>query len=222
VRFGCLALLAGVVLALLLPWLFADVMATALLKLNLSPRAAAWIALGILFGGLVNVPVRRIERVISVPVEPWALFGFQRGWPTGESLRAYTIVAVNVGGCVIPTCLAGYEAWSLAPTGAAASLVAAVLVNVAVCYRLARPKRGIGILLPWLAPPALAAISAVLLAPEHATPIAFVSGTLGPLIGADLLHLREIERLETGMLSIGGAGTFDGIVLSGIVALYLA
>jgi uncharacterized membrane protein len=47
-------------------------------------------------------------------------------------------------------------------------------------------------------------------------------GVLGPLIGADLLHLRDIKTLETGIASIGGAGTFDGIVLSGIVADYLA
>jgi uncharacterized membrane protein len=45
---------------------------------------------------------------------------------------------------------------------------------------------------------------------------------LGPLIGADLLHLRDIEKIATGIASIGGAGTFDGIVLSGIVAAYLA
>jgi uncharacterized membrane protein len=45
---------------------------------------------------------------------------------------------------------------------------------------------------------------------------------LGPLIGADLLHIRDVEALETGIDSIGGAGTFDGIVLSGIVAAYLA
>jgi len=44
----------------------------------------------------------------------------------------------------------------------------------------------------------------------------------GPPIGADLLHLRDISTLETGVASIGGAGTFDGIVLSGIVAAYLA
>ncbi len=42
------------------------------------------------------------------------------------------------------------------------------------------------------------------------------------LIGADLLHLRDIEKLATGIASIGGAGPFDGIVLSGIVAPYLA
>lgn len=47
-------------------------------------------------------------------------------------------------------------------------------------------------------------------------------GVLGPLIGADLLHLRDIEAAESGVVSIGGAGTFDGIVLSGIIAAYLA
>ena len=48
------------------------------------------------------------------------------------------------------------------------------------------------------------------------------AGVLGPLIGADLLHLREIEKIATGVASIGGAGTFDGIILSGIMAAYLA
>jgi len=40
--------------------------------------------------------------------------------------------------------------------------------------------------------------------------------------GADLLYLREIKHSAVGMTSIGGAGTFDRIVLSGIVAAYLA
>ena len=53
-------------------------------------------------------------------------------------------------------------------------------------------------------------------------PVAFVAGVLGPVQGADLLHLKDIKRVSAGMLSIGGAGTFDGIVLSGIVAALLA
>jgi uncharacterized membrane protein len=81
---------------------------------------------------------------------------------------------------------------------------------------------GVGILVPGLVPPLAAALSALLLAPEQATPVAFIAGTFGPLVGADLLHLRRIERMGTGIVSIGGAGTFDGILLSGIVALYLS
>jgi uncharacterized membrane protein len=62
----------------------------------------------------------------------------------------------------------------------------------------------------------------MLLAPDIAPPVAFVVGVTGPLVGADLLHLRDIHLTETGVVSIGGAGTFDGIVLSGVVAAYLA
>jgi uncharacterized membrane protein len=49
-----------------------------------------------------------------------------------------------------------------------------------------------------------------------------VAGVVGSLVGADLLHLADVRRIGTGMASIGGAGTFDGIVLSGIIAAYLA
>ncbi len=76
--------------------------------------------------------------------------------------------------------------------------------------------------MPALVPAAVAAGTALLAAPTHATPVAFVAGVFGPLVGADLLNLRTVERVESGMVSIGGAGTFDGILLSAIVALYLA
>jgi uncharacterized membrane protein len=85
--------------------------------------------------------------------------------------------------------------------------------------RMAKPVQGIGIALPELIPPLLATICALSFAPDQAPPVAFVAGVLGPLIEADLLHLRDIEKIAA---SIGGAGTFDGIVLSGIVAAYLA
>ena len=55
-------------------------------------------------------------------------------------------------------------------------------------------------------------------------PVGYAVGVfvLGPLFGADLLHLRDFTRVSVGVLSIGGAGTFDGIVLSGMVAALLA
>jgi uncharacterized membrane protein len=61
-----------------------------------------------------------------------------------------------------------------------------------------------------------------MLAREIAPLIAFSSGVLGTLIGADLLHLNDIRKITTGVASIGGAGTFDGIVLSGFIATLLA
>jgi uncharacterized membrane protein len=221
-RLGYLPLAVALVLMLILPWVFADMMRTALLKLQIAPAIATLIVAGILMGSLINVPVKRIERHELMPVNPFALFGLGGFWQEIMRARRETIMAVNVGGCVIPASLASYEALLLARGGPFAALIAAVLLNVIVCYRLARPVRGVGILMPGMIPPLMAATSALLFAPEHATPVAFVTGTFGPLVGADLLHLREIERMETGMVSIDGAGTFDGIILSGIVALYLA
>jgi uncharacterized membrane protein len=52
--------------------------------------------------------------------------------------------------------------------------------------------------------------------------MAFISGTMGVLIGADLLHLDDIRKMGTPVASIGGAGSFDGIFISGIVAVLLA
>jgi uncharacterized membrane protein len=82
--------------------------------------------------------------------------------------------------------------------------------------------QGVGIVVPGLIPAFVAAASALILAPEQAPPVAFVAGVLGPLAGADLMHLRDGAKLGSGVISIGGAGTFDGIVLSGVVATYLA
>jgi len=125
---------------------------------------------------------------------------------------------------LIPTGLAIYELVYLAllsPSGLAAAAVGCA-ANIAVCYLIARPVPGVGILMPGVMSPIVAAGLALLLAPEMAAPVAFVSGVMGPLIGADLMHLKHIETSDIGVVSIGGAGTFDGIILSGIVAAYLA
>ena len=221
-RIGCLSLLLALLLMLMMPFVYADVVETALLKLHLSSQAAALVVLGILLGSLVNIPVARVQRQGTVPVDRLGLFGLA-GWrPEARRLQTETVVAVNVGGCLVPCGLAAYELSQLAKTDAIPALVAAVLLNVLVCYLVARPVRGVGIAMPGLIPPLVAATSAYLLAPAYATPVAFVAGTLGPLVGADLLHLRRIEEMDAGMLSIGGAGTFDGILLSGIVAVYLS
>jgi uncharacterized membrane protein len=95
------------------------------------------------------------------------------------------------------------------------------IVNVIVCYLIARPVAGVGIVMPGIVSP-VAAVLALLLASDIAPPVAFIIGVVGPLVGADLLHLRDLEVNAIGVVSVGGAGTFDGIVLSGIVAAYLA
>jgi uncharacterized membrane protein len=222
--FPLLSLFAFLLLVLLLPMLFGELMATSLVKLHLSPEAALLLMMAMIVGGLVNIPVKRIAHERMVPVHPLAIYGLGGLWPAMRRERRETIIAVNFGGCVIPTGLALYELLRLVAQGAPALLAVLVagIVNIAVCYFLARPVQGVGILLPGLVPAAVAAILALIFAPGEAAPVAYIAGVAGPLIGADLFHLKEIEQSTVGMASIGGAGTFDGIVLSGIVAAYLA
>jgi uncharacterized membrane protein len=190
----------------------------------LDPQTALFVIVGIFLGSVVNIPVKRLVRHEDVTVHPFPHFGFLDRWPQFQRVRRETIVAVNLGGCVIPTMVAIYEMFQLVMDSWTYLLAVglAVAINTTVCYRLARPVKGIGIAMPALVPPIVAVMSALVLAPDQAPPVAFIAGVLGPLLGADLLHLREIPRISTGMASIGGAGTFDGIVLSGILAAYLA
>jgi uncharacterized membrane protein len=92
----------------------------------------------------------------------------------------------------------------------------------AVCYFASRPVRGIGIGMPLFVAPFTAALTALLIAPESSAPLAYICGTMGVLLGADLLRLNDIRKIGTPVASIGGAGTFDGIYLTGIVAVLLA
>ena len=223
-RIGCLPVFLFLLLLVLLPFVFAQVLVTALVKLRLDPAFALLIITGILLGSVINIPVTRIVRHEEVMYHPLGVFGLYHYWPQLRRMRHETVIAVNVGGCLIPAGLALYETLSLVALDGqyAFKLILAVGLNTGICYWLARPVEGMGIAIPAFIPPLTAVLSALLLAPDEAPPIAFVAGVLGPLIGADLLHLRDIPRIATGMASIGGAGTFDGIVLSGILAAYLA
>ncbi len=219
-----LPLLFFLILLAMLPFVFGQLFTSALIKLRLEPTTALLVVIGIFLGSLINIPVKHISRTESVLADPLAVFGLHGWWPMFEHIRRDTVIAVNVGGCLIPVGLAIYETAHLAMAGRQAlfGLLLGVVINIGVCYWMAKPVEGVGIAMPGLFPAVVASLSALLLVPEQAPPVAFVAGVLGPLIGADLLHLRDIEKITTGIASIGGAGTFDGIVLSGIVAAYLA
>lgn len=224
-RTTCLfPLLIFFMLLVLLPFVFGQVFTAALIKLKLEPTTALLVVISIFMGSTINIPVKRISRTEPVPVDPLAIFGLSGWWPAPQQVRRETVIAVNVGGCLIPVTLAIYETAHVAAAGVKplTGLLLAIFLNTMVCYWMAKPIEGIGIAMPGLFPALLAAVSALLFVPDQAPPVAFVAGVLGPLIGADLLHLPDIEKIAPSIASIGGAGTFDGIVLSGIVAAYLA
>ncbi len=211
-------------LALLFPFILANIVLAALAKLGLSPAVSFLAAMAIFIGGIVNIPIKRIPRDELIEFAPFPLFGFERMAPRLVRRRTYTLIAVNVGGCLVPCVIAAYELTRIAAEGGVALLavLGATGINTAVCYWLARPLPGVGIAMPALVPAVVAAACALVFLRELAPLVAFVAGVLGPLLGADLLHLRDVQRINTGVASIGGAGTFDGIVLSGLVATLLA
>jgi len=221
---GCLPVIFVFFLVVLLPFVFAQVFLTAMAKLHLTPEVGLLVVMGIFLGSVINIPIKKVMREEEFVVDPFSTFGLSGLWPRFQRVQRETIIAINVGGCLIPTSLAVYEMGHLLTSNLTSLLVVvlAVSINVGVCYWMAKPVEGIGIALPAFIPPLTAVSAALLLAPDEAPAVAFVAGVMGPLLGADLLHLRDISRIATGMGSIGGAGTFDGIVLSGILAAYLA
>ncbi|MFQ6077853.1 MAG: DUF1614 domain-containing protein [Thermodesulfobacteriota bacterium] len=170
-----------------------------------------------LFGSFINIPVKKIPQDTMI-AEAWvSYFGFRHVVPVRR--RKETVLAVNLGGAVFPTLLSIYL---LFKTGLWGIAVVPTLFMTIVTFRLAQPVRGVGIALPAFVPPVLAAVVSVILAYDHAAVIAYISGTLGTLAGADLLNMKKIETLGAPVAAIGGAGTFDGIFLNGILAVLLA
>lgn len=100
--------------------------------------------------------------------------------------------------------------------------IMSVICVAAVCHLLARPSRGLGIALPVFVSVITTAFVALLFSHRRAAPLAYTVGSVGTLIGADLLNLGSIQGLGVPIASIGGAGTFDGIFLTGVLAVLFA
>jgi uncharacterized membrane protein len=176
------------------------------------------ILIGSLVGSRINIPVWRFpDRVRVEPVDVIA-FGVRYRVPAIRHSGA-AILAVNVGGAIIPTAVSMYlivhnHIWQH-------SLIAIAGVAVAV-WIVARPISGVGIVTPFLVPPAAAALAAIIIGGPAQAALAYICGTVGTLVGADLMNLPRIRNLGAPVASIGGAGTFDGIFLTGVLAVVFA
>ena len=131
----------------LLPFVFSELMVASLAKLHLDPGTAASIAVVIMLGGLINIAIARIPLEEEILIHPLAVFGLSALWPEIRRVRRETIIAVNVGGCLIPTGLALYELFHLvvvAPSTLSAVGIASI-VAIVICYLTARPTPGVGL-----------------------------------------------------------------------------
>lgn len=187
-------------------------------KMGVNRRYVFTLLLLSLLGSYVNIPVAELpaERVVSG--QEITFFGMRYIVPLVEEWPR-TVIAVNVGGAIIPTLLSFYL---LLKNGMYGRSFVGVAIVAAIVHGLAQPVRGMGIAVPTFVPPLVAASTALLLSRRSAPALAYIAGSLGTLIGADLLNLGKIQGLGAPVASIGGAGTFDGIFLTGILAVLLA
>jgi uncharacterized membrane protein len=164
------------------------VLAHAYRKIGVRPQYMFLILLLTLLGQFVNVPIFSLGR---------------------------TLVAINIGGALLPILLSLYLFTRLPLRG---RMLIGTLIVTAIVHSLARIVPGVGIGVPWLIPPLTAAGVGLLLSFRQAPPVAYVAGSMGTLIGADILNLHRIAEIGVPVVSIGGSGTFDAVFLTGIIA----
>jgi uncharacterized membrane protein len=206
-------LLLTLFLPLLLFFLFYKVVSISFVKLGIPGALVFFLFVLILVGSLVNIPVW-----YSHNEEPGFFFRQGHYFFFHPPQIQTVVVAMNVGGAIIPLLLSLY----LLPKAPLLRTALALAVVALVANLLAKVEPGVGVTLPPFVTPLLSAGVALVLAWRRAAPVAYISGTLGTLIGADLLNLGKVIDTGATYLSIGGAGVFDGIFLTGIIAAFLS
>ncbi|MEJ5347555.1 MAG: DUF1614 domain-containing protein [Desulfosoma sp.] len=193
--------------------------AMAFARLGIPPEHLFSLLFLCIVGSMVNIPVKRLPLEDEPTIiDVVSFFGLRYRPPRWQRPREM-VLAVNVGGAVIPTLISLYL---LINAQNPIRMLLATGVVTYVIHRIARPVPGLGIATPMFIPPLVAALAALLFNHQWAPPTAYVAGTLGTLIGADLLNLHRLRELKAPVASIGGAGTFDGIFLTGILAVLLS
>ena len=142
-----------------------------------------------------------------------------------------TQVSVNVEGAVVLVVISLHFLLVSNPSRSPDIFVAYLRVLVVLAmvaflvHQSTRLVKELGIATPAFCPPIITALAVVLV--DFTSPmacpaqIAYVGGTLGTLIGADLLNLGRLPELRAPAVSIGGAGTFDGIYITGLASVLL-
>ena len=212
--FGLLAL----ALAVLLVLIQIRIVRYAYMRLGISSGWALFLLAASLLGSSINIPIAELPGSEIVAPGEVSYFGMRYIVPELVN-EPGVVLAINVGGALIPTLLSLYVMARRNLWGRGLIVTAVITV---VCHMLAQPVRGVGIALPTFVPPIAAALVAAIVSWEELAPLAYIGGSLGVLIGADVLNLGLLPQLGAPVASIGGAGTFDGIFVTGLLALLLA
>jgi uncharacterized membrane protein len=187
-------------------------------RVGVGPRFLLLLLLLSFLGSYVNIPVAQLppEKMYTQGIVQF--FGVPYVVPLLKQSPG-TIIAVNVGGAIVPTLLSLYL---IVKNGFYGKALLATAIVTLIVHLLAYPVPGVGIGEPIFVPPLVTAIVALAITRQRAAPLAYIAGSLGTLIGADLLNLDKVAGLGAPVASIGGAGKFDGIFLTGLIAVLLA
>ncbi len=194
-----------------------DLIALAFAKIGIPNHYIFTALFAILLGSFINIPLKRFPQDTLTSEREVNFFGFRQVIPPGRQKE--TVLAVNLGGAVIPCILSIYLLFHIAVWIRALGAIALMSL---ISFLLAKPIKGVGIGMPAFIPPIFAALLGVFFDYNNAPSLAYISGTLGTLIGADIMNIQKIKNLGAPVASIGGAGTFDGIFLNGIMAVLLS
>lgn len=220
---GCAAIYLILIFLILLPFLFAQLITGAFMILGFSPEVAVFLLIAVILGGLINIPVKKWEPAPRKIHNSGPFSFLQRVIKPRPR-----ILAVNVGGAIVPGLVSIWQIYRIYTEfiyrnpGLVVVFPMILAMNIFISYKIARPVEGKGIVMPAFIPPVFVAFASIMFYPAIAPVIAFPAGVLGVLIGADLMHLKDIKNLNAPIGSIGGAGTFDGIFLCGVFSVLLS
>ncbi len=210
------------ILLIVIGLLFVGVIGLAFEEIGFGATTTVVILVGTFLGSFINIPLLKLKSTVPIIREEFVnFFGVLYRIPKVEYGESITVLAVNVGGALIPTAVSIYLLSKASAQVLLWSLVGTVIVAL-ITRTVARPVKGVGIVTPAFISPISAALIALVLSSGSPLMVAYVSGVLGTLIGADLANLNFIPKLGAPIVSIGGAGTFDGVFLSGIIAVLIA
>jgi uncharacterized membrane protein len=190
--------------------------------LGLSVLEAAVLYVALLVAGFVNIPVFEFKSRRDSEQKYVSYLGMKYPLPVWHGHN--TLVSINLGGCILALLVSGYLAVSL-PWATILLCIAIVALGI---FLLSKPFRSAGFYVPPLAPPLLSllvALTALYLNGDglyNCARLAFIVGTAGTLIGTTLLNAPRLEKLGTSSINVGGLGTFDGIVLTGLISTIVA
>jgi len=196
------------------------------------PQEYFWaVTLLSLIGSFVNIPLMVLKSDNPVPqIKQVESFGITYEIPEIDAPQKETHVMINIGGAIIPTIISLYLLIFSIP-GCADDLfltyvkILIVLFVVSVStHQSAQIVEGLGITTPAWGPPTMTVFIILLINHFSAvvcpTQVAYIGGSLGALIGADIMNLNKIAGVGP-VVSIGGAGTFDGVYLTGLISVIL-